>query len=28
VLIAPAILIYAIFQERVVKGLTAGAIKG
>jgi ABC-type glycerol-3-phosphate transport system permease component len=28
VLIMPAILIYAIFQERVVKGLTAGAIKG
>jgi len=28
VLIVPAILIYVIFQERVVKGLTAGAVKG
>jgi ABC-type glycerol-3-phosphate transport system permease component len=28
VLVAPAILIYALFQEQVVKGLTAGAIKG
>jgi ABC-type glycerol-3-phosphate transport system permease component len=28
VLIAPAILMYALFQEQVVKGLTAGAVKG
>jgi raffinose/stachyose/melibiose transport system permease protein len=28
VLIAPAILMYAVFQEQVVKGLTAGAVKG
>jgi ABC-type glycerol-3-phosphate transport system permease component len=28
ILIAPAIIIYILFQEQVVKGLTAGAIKG
>lgn len=28
ILITPAILIYIVFQEQVVKGLTAGAIKG
>ena len=28
VLITPAILMYALFQEQVVKGLTAGAVKG
>lgn len=28
ILIAPAILIYVLFQEQVVKGLTAGAVKG
>jgi ABC-type glycerol-3-phosphate transport system permease component len=28
ILIAPAIVIYTLFQEQVVKGLTAGAVKG
>ncbi len=28
ILIAPAVLIYILFQEQVVKGLTAGAVKG
>jgi ABC-type glycerol-3-phosphate transport system permease component len=28
ILITPALLIYMVFQEQVVKGLTAGAIKG
>ncbi|TVQ29563.1 MAG: carbohydrate ABC transporter permease [Spirochaetaceae bacterium] len=28
ILVTPAIIIYTLFQEQVVKGLTAGALKG